>query len=140
VISGLLEDGSSLMSYLGCNGDAYEPTYGEACYNGGANGGLIPSGMMVDNTDPDTIDMCGSSGCQFVVTGNGCVKIRDFSSLPGFEFDTRQVFLFMDEHCNGADATKDPNGTPDTSMAAPSLYSISSSLLSAVLFAFVLMP
>ena len=89
VIAGLLGgNGGSLMSYLRCDGNENTPTYGEACYNGGENGGLIPPGTSVNDTNPDTMAECGSEGCQFSVTGNGCHVIRDFSSLPGFENDT----------------------------------------------------
>ncbi len=84
------------MSYLGCDGDSNIPTYGEDCY--GQNNGIIPDGVIVNDTDVETAAMCGA-GCGFTVTGNGCQKIRDFSVLPGFQNDTRQVYLFMDEHC-----------------------------------------
>ena len=95
VISGLLGDGSSLQSYLGC--DAGIPVYGEACYNNGENGGIIPAGTTVEDTDAANVTECG---CSFVVSGNGCHKIRDFSSLPGFESDVRQVFLYMNKTCD----------------------------------------
>jgi len=122
VIEGLLgTPGPSLMSYLGCNGD--KPTYGEACYNGGENGGLIPYNATIDfDSDAESSDMCGESGCQFIVQGNGCQVIRDFSSLPGFENDVRQVFLYMDEYCTDGDA----GDSDDTSSVVPHFRSMKS--------------
>ena len=108
VIPGLLgEGGGSLMSYLGCDGESNAPTYGEDCY--GENNGIIPDGVVVNNTDVDNAAMCGA-GCGFLVTGNGCQKIRDFSSLPGFENDTTQVYLLMDEHCEKESSTRGSSG------------------------------
>lgn len=52
---------------------------------------------VVDDENTTTIEECG---CTFQVQGNGCHKIRDFSELPGFENDTRQVFLWMNETCS----------------------------------------
>lgn len=112
VISGLLgEDGGSLMSYLGCNNDT-EPVYGESCYNNGVNGGLIfPNATVPDDRNTTTIDECG---CTFQVVGNGCHKIRDFSTLPGFEMDQRQVFLYMEETCEDEETamTAAPTANP----------------------------
>lgn len=102
VIEGLLEGGESLQSYLGCDGDSNTPTYGEACYSGTPSG-IIPVNTTVVSSDTATIEECG---CTFQVTGNGCHKIRDFSSLPGYEADPRQVFLFMDETCGTSNAAK----------------------------------
>ena len=57
VIPGLLgEGGGSLMSYLGCDGGI--PKYGEGCYNNGENGGIIPDGVVVDDTDVANIEEC----------------------------------------------------------------------------------
>lgn len=99
VILGLLGDsGESLQSYLGCDDGA--PIYGEACYNDGENGGIIPAGTIVNPSNATNIEECG---CQFQVSGNGCHKILDYSSLPGFEDDTRQAFLFMNETCSEAE-------------------------------------
>ena len=116
VIRGLLgENGGSVMSYLGCDETAaedgtVEPVYGEACYNGGANGGYIPPNV----TGPEDTNATSNAecGCQFTVTGNGCHKIRDFSVLPGFASDPRQVFLYMDETCEQKTM---PTGTTDDS-------------------------
>mmetsp|Transcript_30645 Transcript_30645/g.67325 ORF Transcript_30645/g.67325 Transcript_30645/m.67325 type:complete len:233 (-) Transcript_30645:39-737(-) len=112
VIPGLLgEGGGSLMSYLGC--DDGTPKYGEGCYNNGENGGIIPDGVVVNDTDVASIEECG---CTFEVSGNGCHSIRDFNSLPGFEDDTRQVFLYMDETCaeeEGGDDMDAPDVPPD---------------------------
>ena len=111
VILGLLEDtGLGLQSYLNC--DDGTPVYGEACYNNGENGGIIPVGTVVNPTNLTSIEECG---CTFQVSGNGCHKIRDFSSLPGFETDPRQVFLFMNETCEDDDGPSGPEKPTDES-------------------------
>ena len=85
--------------------------YGEGCYNNGENGGLIPPDVMVDDFDAATIEECG---CTFQVSGNeGCYKIRDFSALPGFESDPRQVFIYLNETCSGDDEGGDATGGDD---------------------------
>lgn len=96
VISGFLPEGQGLISYQNCEGGV--ETYGEACYNGGANGGLIPGELLssVQSTNASTLEACGSDGCQFAVRGKGCWKIRDLSDLPGLS-GTDQVFLFLDD-------------------------------------------
>lgn len=107
VIKGLLPDGLGLQSYLGC--DDGEPVYGEACYNNGENGGVIPANETVEDFNATDIGECG---CTFQVSGVGCHKIRDFSSLPGFETDTRQVFIMLNETCDDADNSTTPT-TPE---------------------------
>lgn len=125
VNEGLLGDGSILQFYLGCDGGV--PKYGEACYNNGENGGLIPTDQVVENFNATDIQDCG---CIFQISGNGCYKIRDFSSLPGFEDDTRQVFINIDETCealspaptpvstSAATAASTPTSTEDPSSSA----------------------
>ena len=135
VIPGLLGDGGgSLQSYLGCDETMMDdmemdgnmtmmkmmmPYYGEGCYNNGTDGGVIPDGTVVEDTNVTNIGECG---CTFMVSGNGCHKIRDFSSLPGFEDDTRQVFLYMDETC----ASKEEHDETDTSASMDNSTSTSS--------------
>lgn len=121
VISGLLDGGLALQSYLGC--DDGEPVYDEACYNNGTNGGIIPANVTVEDVNATDIDDCG---CQFQVSGNGCHKIRDFSSLPGFEADTRQVFLLMNETC-----TEDP-GTSSSGAAGKPMMMILTAMIAAL--------
>lgn len=143
VISGLLGDGGgSLMSYLGCDtvDGAATPMYGEGCYNNGENGGLIPDGTVVADTNATDIGECG---CTFQVSGNGCHKIRDFSSLPAFVNDTRQVFLMMDETCGtemppaetepttDAPAAETPAPTDASSTTASSMFETSLAVLAA---------
>ena len=65
--------------------------------NNGANGGLVPASETAEDFNATGADDCG---CQFQVTGNGCFKIRDFSALPGFEADTRQAFILINETCS----------------------------------------
>ena len=134
VIPGLLGDGGgSLQSYLGCDETMMDmemdgnmtmmkmmmPYYGEGCYNNGTDGGVIPDGTVVEDTNVTNIGECG---CTFMVSGNGCHKIRDFSSLPGFEDDTRQVFLYLDETC----ASKEEHDETDTSASMDNSTSTSS--------------
>lgn len=57
VIRGLLEGDLALQSYLGC--DSGVSAYGEACWNNGVNGGIIPNGTMVDDFNATDIEECG---------------------------------------------------------------------------------
>lgn len=135
VIAGLLgADGGSLMSYLGCDEDSDHemvPYYGESCYNNGINGGLIPANATLPaDANATSIADCG---CTWSVSGNGCHKIRDFSALPGFASDPRQVFLYMDETCPEHKHEDDPEDKESGAAAMSAcMVSAASALLAAL--------
>ena len=85
-----------LVHYLGCENGM--EVYGEACYDGGENGGIVPADVMFEGSNVGSIEDCGTNGgCTFEVRGDGCWKVRNTNDLPGCSDDPVETFLWMNE-------------------------------------------
>lgn len=81
------------------------------------------SGTFLEDVVPVVLEVRSTQSAlpQFIIMGNGCHKIRDFNTLPGFENDTRQVFILLNETCEEEtfEPTQAPSSPTDSDSPAP---------------------
>lgn len=84
--------------------------YGEGCYAGGENGGIVPADATFEGSNVISVEDCGTDGgCSFSVRGDGCWKIRNTNDLPGYEDQPGETFIWLNElSCKSLDEEQEP--------------------------------